>query len=554
MKKLMITAGAVAIAAGAFATAPTVYDYKASVKHMYLKEVVVRDTSLANPQNVHVYQKIQKTSSLKGYLIQDTQACLGGWTANQGEAANASRAWDQRRNRAFLVVLNSSAVPAEIRQPKILPAVLEAKFMDKALNNRTYLTEGMLFVGGDLVTYNGMNAPATNLRPYLMPGTVPAATAIGTLPTLYNTAAAISQSVQNPTTARARQTAKAYYGDYLWTSAYLFGQYNGPQWSEANWGVAESKVITGMPQFMRPRSSVLAAAVETVINPAPVAVGAICVDRGHGYFHDTWMNHAGFGTGVAGVTPASVCCGISTPATTSVQLDSLSGNMKGGIFICSENGFYTGLEAVAPYGVYRGGALWDDQFWAASINRPAGDVYPANTYFGTSGLATLWNNLGNGDNFQMDVWTDGDIETFTTDVMSGTWSIKRNTRLAGVALTLGEICGTFRNIAAPATAAVAPRAVTAPGLAAGFVAGNAQDVVDFNAMLKGAARNLSRTVIFANGTEISSKIGDGNRFTDLPMITPKFAVAYGLDGQHLYAAPAAIVNVNPGANVSVYNW
>lgn len=535
MKKLMITAGAVAIAAGAFATAPTVYDYKASVKHMYLKEVVVRDTSLANPQNVHVYQKIQKTSSLKGYLIQDTQACLGGKVTTQ--TPTDTRAWDQRRNRAFLVVLNSSATPATIRQPKIMPAVLEAKFMDKSLNGRNYLTEGTLYVGGDLVVLSGVNAANTNLRPYLMPGAVPAgiygAVTLG---------APWTQSIENATTPRPRQNAKGYFGDYLWTSAYLFGQFNGPQWSTANWGVAENKVITGMPQFMKPRNTALNVA-EVVVNP---------VAGVNGYYHDTWMNHAGFGTGIAGSTDTAVCCGLSTVTSVPVTLQSLSGNMKGGLFICSENGFYTGAEAVAPYGVYRRGDLWEDQFWSAAINRAkatatAGDVYPVATYYGATAINA-------GDVYQNDIWTDGDVETFTTDVMSGTWSIKLNTRLAGVALTRDEVVGTFKNgpIAA-ATPQLNTTAATTPGFvptAPNSLTNAQQDIWDLNEMLKGAATALSRSVIFANGTEISSKVGNANRFQNLPMITPKFAAVYGLDGQHLWNA--APVNFNPAAANSIY--
>jgi len=541
MKKLMITAGAVAIAAGAFATSPTVYDYKASVKHMYLKEVTVRDTSVTPAVTVHVYQKIQKTSSLKGYLIQDTQACLGGKVAAQ--LPGDTRAWDQRRNRAFLVVLNSSATPAEIRQPKILPAVLEAKFMDKALTARSYLTEGMLFVGGDFVGLPGITAPNTNLRPYLMPGRVAAGVYGGT-----TLAQAWPQSIENATTPRPRQNTKGYYGDYLWTSAYLFGQYNGPQWSVGNWSVAENKVISGMPQFMKPRNTALNVA-ETIINPTAAGTG-------NGYYHDTWMNHAGFGTGVAGVTAAAVCCGLATPQTVAVTLDSLSGNMKGGIFLCSENGFYTGLDAGFAYGVYRGGALWEDQFWSESINRATmtaarGDVYPLATYFGATAVNV-------GDVYQADVWTDGDIETFTTDVMSGTWSIKRNTKLAPVALTKAEVEGTFLNgVTAGATPALNPTPATQPGFVNGVLNSidNAQrHIWDFNEMLKGAAVALSRTVIFANGTEISSKNpavdGYAARFQNLPMITPKFAVAYGLDGQHLWV-PAPLL-ANPAAANSIY--
>ena len=57
MKKLMLTAAAAAMAAGAFADMPAVYDYKATVKHMYLKEVnATVQNFLGQKQTVKVYQ------------------------------------------------------------------------------------------------------------------------------------------------------------------------------------------------------------------------------------------------------------------------------------------------------------------------------------------------------------------------------------------------------------------------------------------------------------------------------------------------------------------
>lgn len=62
MKKLMIASLAACAVSGAFA-APLVYDYKASVKHMYEK--------IQKVGNFNYYVKYVKSSKLQGYFIQD---------------------------------------------------------------------------------------------------------------------------------------------------------------------------------------------------------------------------------------------------------------------------------------------------------------------------------------------------------------------------------------------------------------------------------------------------------------------------------------------------
>ena len=203
MKKLMFAAVAAAVTTGAFA-APLVYDYKASVKHIYLKEVklTVKNQDFSGI----VYQKYTKSAALKGYLIMDddgaTSATYGGLCNNDG---NYSADWG--RNRGFLVVMNSKA-ESKVRAPKILPAVLDAKWFDtnfkKAHAATSGIAEGTLFVGGDTVT-----AVRDKLE-------IPAGAHV------VNATALTAPAASTP--------GCVAYADYVWTSVYLFGQFNGPNW------------------------------------------------------------------------------------------------------------------------------------------------------------------------------------------------------------------------------------------------------------------------------------------------------------------------------------
>lgn len=92
-------------------------------------------------------------------------------------------------------------------------------------------------------------------------------------------------------------------------------------------------------------------------------------------FFDTWLDASGFGK--AKTDSSDGGCGTGTNCT---ALDSLSGTLIGGLFLCFPNG--------EPFGGF--------------------------------------------ENFLCNVWLG------TTDVITGTWSIKRNIRLAPVALTATE--------------------------------------------------------------------------------------------------------------------
>ena len=482
MKKLMITAGAVAIAAGAFAAAPVVYDYKASVKYLDLKEITLTD---AAKNKVTVYQKIQKSATLKGYLVQDVRGATSpiitatytyGATAlpagayhtyNPAGSGPVALAQDQGRNRAFLIVYNSGATPAQTRRPKIMPAVLDARWMNTKCDNKTYITEGTLFVGGDL------SAAYVRQRLDLVPASE-LANAVVTL------------------TPSAKAGNAGFYGDYGWTSEYLFGQYNGPQWS------------TLWDNF------------QTALDGAqPVIKSGKAVGDGRPFYHDTWMNHAGIGKATVTTDAGFICCGMSVAAVSSVGLDSLTGNLKGGLFLCSENGY----GYLPAYGAFNGG-LWEDQFFTRAPI-PHDNIAGATWYNATQLLVAPFTITPSTlDVDQADIWQDGEIEQNVTDVIYGTFSIKRNNAIAVGAATTGSIKGDLDNLwAAPAA--------TGYQLGNGTGAKTTGDLVDLIATLKAASLKLDKTCTFMGSLDNWEVEATVERF-NLPVVTPSFAAAYGL--------------------------
>ena len=478
MKKLMIAAVTAAVAGGAFATT-LVYDYKASVTHMYDKLVNVRNTTVNPNTTVRVYQKFKKTATLQGYLIVDDDA----FTSQRLNASGAT-VYDQGRNRAFLVVRNSSA-EANVRAPKIMPAVIEAKRLDTKFSNtaaggariQNGIAEGILFVGGDLMAYGNRQgvASATSILPTdtITAGVRPKLEARG----LFNDVATVMP---------------AFYADYAWTSCYLFGEYNGPQWSGL-WRNAQGAIDA--KQRIRTNNA---------------------FGLGSPFYHDTWLNHAGIGTytqldGVDG----EICCGLSLgDVAGAFVLDSLSGNFKGGIFLCSDDGFE---QAAGSYNSFLG-VWWEDQFWAPGIG--LADVYALwnNAAVNLGWLSVDARGTSTGDYDQPDVWTDGDIELNTTDVAYGSWSIKRTTRLNPSNFTDAEIFALRAGIRAQGETA-----------AKGYVVNN---INQLNGFIKGAyialQGNTARFVGGANNVPVEiHAMTTANRFT-IPFLTPKFAQAYGL--------------------------
>ncbi len=424
MKKLMIATLGLAVAGSVFG-APQVFDYKASVKHMYLKEVKVKG---ADKKSYVVYQKYAKSASLKGYLIMDADGVTSP-TINQNSGATAT---DFGRNRGFLVVQNSKA-EAKVRAPKILPAVLDAKWIDTQFKKNheasSGLAEGALFVGGDSIS------PVR---------------------------AQIDMIGGNPTLRNGAQTAPAMsaYADYVWTSVYLFGQFNGPNWF-TNYDDINQKDVHVWDAF------------ETVWDAAlPQELQLDWTNRAVlNAFHDTWMNGVGIGKyAVPTSTTGDLCCGLKKITTSEIVLDTLTGNLKGGLFLCTENGINADADDYTWFG-----SAWEDQF-----------------------------NCERAPGWQNDVWNDGAVEQQTTDVIYGSWSIKWNRKFynakGGVARDLTD---DEKNLFGPATG-------TLPLWGA----------------IKGAALKLNKSANVYDGTEIYEK-SDSNRFA-LPVVTPKFATYYGL--------------------------
>lgn len=532
MKKLMLTAAAAVMATGAFADMPAVYDYKATIKHMYLKEVNTSYNNGFAKVTVKIYQKYQKTATLKGYLIHDvlgatSAAAHFGW-ADPAIAApiterNPQGPWnnkatpalgvtlangpivDKVNNRAFLVVMNQNA-EAQVKAPKILPAVLEAKFFDtKYTMELTWpgpalqpkytsgIAEGTLFVGGDL-SLAGFNVLAPidpaglrgGVKQYLRDDRQDD---LGINPTVASYDLVTAGGTSDNANGQIRALTAML--DYGWTSIYLFGKFNGANGS-GFWPAAQA-AISGY-------------------QVVPDAGGVR-------FYHDTWMN--GVGVGKYGVVDdADACCGFQVGGV-NFGLDTLAGKLKGGLFLCSENGY-----DVKTYGKL-GGLDWEDQFW----NEKA---------FSEVGLGAWGAPVGSqprvyaaaGDRDQEDVWIDGDVELFTTDVLDGDWSIKRmaTATVPTEPLTNAEI----RQLSGLA-ALGANESYQATYACVAANVGNT-DLDDLNATIKGCAWQLvnrSATWEFLRTTGTARTIpaiatqANNNRFT-VPFIDGNFARAYGL--------------------------
>lgn len=436
MKKLMIATLGLAVAGSVFG-APQVFDYKASVKHMYLKEVKIKTANFSGI----VYQKYAKSASLKGYLIMDAD----GVTSPTINPDAPAKAFDYGRNRGFLVVQNSKA-EAKVRAPKILPAVLDAKWVDtqlkKAHKASSGVAEGTLFVGGDSV-------PCVRTQLDVINGVI---TDRGTA----------------PATPAANTPGMSAYADYVWTSVYLFGQFNGPNWFKTP--VNE----TPFRAFEKDWDENLPTELKTGVATKYDDLGFV------NFYHDTWMNGAGIGKyAVPTSTTGDLCCGLTTTTTSEIVLDTLTGNLKGGLFLCTENG----IDAKHADYKWFDNSDWEDQFNCARL-------YVADKF--------------SGDIWQNDMWNDGAVEQETTDVIYGSWSIKWNRKFyaakGGVARDLTEVEERL----------IVPAANTIPLWGA----------------IKGAALKLNKSANVYDGTEIYGKSAS-NRFA-LPVVTPQFATYYGL--------------------------
>jgi len=602
MKKLMIAAGAVAMVAGAFAAPqgdPLVYDYKASATHMYLKEVKVsiKDSSASASQaatEYTVYQKYQRTSNLKGYLIMDedgatSQAIVANEVRGYNKRTGAVYNWnsipgtgvDFGRNRGFLVVYNTSLnfisqydiKESDIQYAKVLPAVLDAKWIDDQFTKAHTATrgpaEGTLYVGGDMVAatrynldrfdflvtnattaaiYTGIFERGHNLTKPVVEAedgevvptiavvdddTVFPDDAFGVLPAL-PVSAEVAWEEDDETgeyawvTNATPSAGIASIADYRWTSLHLFGWFNGPNWFDNGYRGPFDNFET----------------VWDLNLPEDLQIGFAYF---HPYFHDTWMNGAGFGfwTKDSTKTNPKRCCGRVKKATTTWNapvLESLAGNLKGGLFICTENGVDAENEDYIFFDYWAGGrGGWEDQFVTARI-APLG-VDKMIGYYGTY--------FSKGDRWQNDMWQDGSLQQETSDVISGTWSIKLNTKFLaenGVydKLYKAAIKGTapFKQVERGLVTEADIVNLTSFALAkdeyANFYLKWLPDYAEaayglevLVGTIKAAVYDLSPKAVFINGREISDIPEDYQDDPDMipyyvPAITPAFASYYGL--------------------------
>jgi len=512
MKKLMIAAVTAAVAGGAFAAMPAVYSYKATVKHMYLKEVNVSVNTGVVVQKFKIYQKYHKSATLNGYLVHDVLGAtsyatyagftqplvaapvvarnpVGPWYDIDGVPANGLVAGqppvaDVVNNRAFLIVQNTSA-EAAVKQPKILPAIFDAKFFDTKYKTTfdwitgvepdytSGIAEANLFVGGDL---------GPGVKEFLRNDRIDS-NVLSRNPSIasFDPITAAPAGTADGLTIRALGS----YLDYGWTSIYLFGRYNGAngnggqEWNNVENAIAGVQIIPGRVGLTRP------------------------------FFHDTWMN--GTGVGKYGVVDDSEdCCNFSIGGV-NFGLDTLAGKLKGGLFLCTHNGYTVkGYQKLA-------GIDWEDQFW----NEKAFLAYAAPAVGQNPTYAAA------GDLDQEDVWIDGNIELFTSDVLDGDWSIKRITtaNVPTSYLTNDEI----RDLSG--IGALVGNQSYKPSVAAVFLPDNT-DLDDLNATIKGCALALKSNLEFNRNAQTIPTIAsqaNNNRFT-VPFIDRNFARAYGLMG------------------------
>ena len=475
MKKLMLAAITAAVTGGVFA-APEVFDYKASVKYLYLKTTSVK----YNGDTYSVYTKFQKSAKLTGYLIQDVDGVTSTTISGRGTANNdALTAYDFGRNRSFLGVMSSAAESA-FKQPKILPAVLDAKFIDtnfkKAHTASTGLAEGTLFVGGEAI------APVRPQLDYLTLARDPT----GLVPTSRGTDAHVLPAVG--------QAGMFAYADYVWTSCFLLGRYNGP-----NYFYNEI--------FVPPFADFELAWDRNL--PETLQVGFL--DPGEydntnwrSFFHDTWMNGAGIGKYIVpGKTVSGdVCCGLQSSTTTyPAILSTLTGSLKGGIFICTDNGIDSKNRDYRFFDQWDGGrAAWDSQFFSGRLVSALGDAqdYAA-------------------DKWQFDLWQDGSAEQETTDVIFGNWAIKRTTKLKAVIPTNAEV-QFYTGFDADAGEGYATYAE--------FSAAQSSRA-ELALVINSAVKKLKASTSLITGEEIYN-LNARQQVGVLPVLTPAFVEYYGL--------------------------
>ena len=351
MKKLMFAAAAAVAAGSAFAT-PLVYDYKASVKHMYEKEAKSDGTS--------IYVKYVKSSKLQGFFIQDvdgtTTLANSDLALGPGFGTGA-----QSKKRGFLVLMNKSA-EKDFRRPKIMPAQLDVKTATTSVSGsaskiKTKVVAEAYFYAGPFASVPDSYVVWDN------------AYDAGLDYMFYSGAA-------NGVSKRSYGTAGS--------TLYLFGQHN-----TYNRYLAFDSV--------KPNNTHLMPAGDTGIYA----------------FGDAWMNGAGFGKGSGETT---LCCGWGA---VDGGFGTLSGNLKGGLFLCSISGY----PANTALGYF---ALGLEDVFASDVGNKLTKL-------------TFGDDYGAGEPEDENLWADGDIALATTDAVSGTWTLKPRAKFEPENLSTAEI-------------------------------------------------------------------------------------------------------------------
>lgn len=129
-------------------------------------------------------------------------------------------------------------------------------------------------------------------------------------------------------------------------------------------------------------------------------------------FGDSWLNGAGFGVGDSSST---ACCGWGAVEG---KFKSISGSLKGGLFLCSIGGY----PANSPAGYF---ALGLEDAFRSDVGNALGKAVQ-----GDDPAADL--------PFDENLWADGDIALSTTDVVSGSWTLKPSKKFDPVELTPTE--------------------------------------------------------------------------------------------------------------------
>lgn len=399
MKKLMLTAAAMAIVGSA--SAVTVYDYRATIRHPNLREVNVT----VGGTQYKVYTKYVASTTLNGYLIQDEQATLNGGREdpaimNAGGIATITgqvgvgNGVVQPENRCFLVAMNRAA--GRYAYPRIVPGVLEAKWWNPNFREAGSVpVQAYLWLGGEVIAatdraigitgadqdnvfqvFGHKGWAAVNANPGEFHNLAFGTTALGVEgPANFPVAGALAAPYGN---------AGARISNYAFTSEYLFGQFN----------------------------------------QKPGAGGQ--------RFADCWLNGAGFGQ--SGSWDGGYCCGWVIQGA-GMSINNLQGNLKGGISLCSVNG-ENWTHARLPYGRPTNQADGNARAWSRFDRQLWGDWDDQRSAEGGVGGAfdapADPNQIGRA-NFN-DLWVDGPFELGTTDCASGQFSLRRITQDMTVAL------------------------------------------------------------------------------------------------------------------------